>query len=335
MQRISDLRQIEKLEPGCVLTIGNFDGVHIGHQQILRVARRAADERAVAVVAMTFEPHPLAVVRPGSAPPVLTPLELKAALLSDCGVDLLFVAESTPELLALSPEQFVQRFMVEHIRPSLVVEGRGFGFARGRSGTIETLAELGRVHGFEVEVLEPMRIELAGGTQKVSSTLVRELLAAGRVREAAAALGRAYRLIGPVVPGRGRGRRLGFPTANMGRPAQVLPAEGVYAGRAEFADSAEVLFTAGPGRPAAVSIGTTATYGQTDQLLIEAHVLGSRLGELYGKYVAMDFVERLREQRKFATESELAGQIADDCEKARRILDRAFGGSGEDADGTG
>jgi len=321
MQRISSVSQLEKVRKGCVLTIGNFDGVHVGHQQILAAAKEAAAQRETQLLVMTFEPHPLAVLRPEKAPGVLTPLALKERLLTELGADCILVVESTSELLSLSAEDFVRRFLVENIWPSLVVEGESFNFGSGRSGGISTLQELGVENGFDVSVVTAKEVALsAGRTVKVSSTIVRDLLANGDVADAAVALGRPYRLMERIIAGRGKGRRLGFPTANMKLPGQVIPAEGVYAGFAEVAETPDQLLSAKAKSPAALSIGTSATYGDKNPLLIEAHLLIDGVGRLYDKWLAMDFVERIRAQKKFKSESELSAQIAKDCKKVRTFL---------------
>ena len=322
MQRISSISQIQTVEKGCVLTIGNFDGVHVGHQQILTAARQAAMDRKTQLLVMTFEPHPLAIVRPEMAPGSLTPLDLKERLIAQFGADYLFVVESTPELLALSAEDFVQRFLIENIKPGLVVEGESFNFGSGRSGNIHTLEELGVANGFDVSVITAEQVELsAGRSVTVSSTIIRNLLAEGSVADAAIALGRPYRLMGRIVTGRGKGRRLGFPTANMKLPQQVIPAEGVYAGYALMADTPEQLLSSREKSPAALSIGTSQTYADIQSLLIEAHLLRDNVGELYDKHLAMDFVKRVRSQQRFDSESALVEQIAEDCENIRRVLD--------------
>jgi len=304
-----------------VLTIGNFDGVHRGHQQILTAAKQAAADRGSKLLVMTFEPHPLAIIRPEMAPGVLTPPTIKEHLVGEFGADYLFVVESNPELLALSAEDFVQRFLIENIKPGLVVEGESFNFGSGRSGSIHTLQELADANGFEVSVITAEQVELsAGRSVTVSSTIIRNLLAEGNVADAATALGRPYRLIERIIPGRGKGRRLGFPTANMKLPQQAIPAEGVYAGFVEIADTPDQLLNSQAKIPAALSIGTSATYGDTKSLLIEAHLLRDNVRELYDKHLAMDFIKRIRPQKKFDTESALAAQIAKDCKEAKEVL---------------
>jgi len=321
MQRISSISQIKTVGKGCVLTIGNFDGVHVGHQQILTAAKRAAADRGTKLLAMTFEPHPVAIVRPEKAPGVLTPLDLKERLMAQFGADYLFVAQTTPELLALCAEDFVRRFLIENIRPGLVVEGESFNFGSGRSGNIHTLEKLADANGFEVSVITAEQVELsAGRSVTISSTIIRNLLAEGSVADAATALGRPYRLAEKIIPGRGKGRRLGFPTANMNLPEQAIPAEGVYAGFVEIADTPDQLLRSHTKTPAALSIGTSATYGDTQSLLIEAHILTDNVGQLYGKCLSTDFVKRIRPQEKFDTEAALAAQITKDCKEAKDIL---------------
>jgi riboflavin kinase/FMN adenylyltransferase len=320
LRAISDFDKISK---GCVLTIGNFDGVHLGHQAILAAAGQAATKKAVELVAMTFEPHPVAILHPERAPGVLTPLELKIHLLEECGVDCLIVLEDTREMLNLSPQNFVSRFVVDNIQPSVVVEGDDFNFGLQRAGNVDTLRAFGSQKGFEVSVIGPKTIQLATGQMvRVSSTLIRYMLESGHVADAAAALGRLYRLIEQIIPGRGIGRRLGFPTLNMKKPTQVIPAEGVYAGFVKIGQTTEDVLASEEKIPAVYSIGQARTYGQEFPLLIEAHLLVGDAGDLIGKYMAMDFIQRIRSQHKFKTPEELSAQIAKDSQKAKQILPR-------------
>ncbi len=308
---------------GCVLTVGNFDGVHIGHQRILATARRIAAERMTEPAVMTFEPHPAAVLHPEKAPGVLTPLGLKEHLLAEYGVGCLVVLRDSVELLNLSPAAFVDEFLMRRVRPAVVVEGMDFNFGSGRSGDIDTLKKFGIEKGFEVVIVEPEMVKLSDADPvRVSSTLIRRLLQAGQVSDAAAALGRSYRLYGQVTAGRGKGKRLGFPTANITPAEQIIPAEGVYAGMVAVADSCEAICRAKANQPAALSIGRSSTYGTDNPLLVEAHIIGGDVGELYGRWLAMDFVERLRNQKKFRTAKDLAEQIAKDCKKVKQIVTR-------------
>jgi riboflavin kinase/FMN adenylyltransferase len=321
MQIIRTELELGKIRSGAVLTIGNFDGVHIGHQAILSAAKQTAVQRKSKLVVMTFEPHPLAILHPQKKIGILTPLALKKCLLAEFGVDCLFVLKSTLELLSLSPADFVEQFIVKNIQPGVVVEGESFNFGSGRSGGIHTLKKLGVEKGFEVSVIDSKEVKLSTSQAvKISSTIIRNILTSGRVADAAVALGRPYRLIGQVVPGHGKGKQLGFPTLNLEKPQQLVPAEGVYAGTIELADSIKEVCGAKEKIPAAFSIGRAATYGEGRSLLTEAHLLIDNVEQFTGRYMAMDFIERIRGQQKFETEKELSNQIAKDCEKAKNIL---------------
>ncbi|HON90492.1 MAG TPA: bifunctional riboflavin kinase/FAD synthetase [Sedimentisphaerales bacterium] len=329
MRTLTQRTEFGQVGKGCVLTIGNFDGVHLGHQEIFRTARRIARERGAQMVVMTFEPHPVAILHPEKAPGVLTPLSLKLHLLEEYADNCIIVLEDNKDLLGLSPEAFIDEFLMASIRPSVIVEGDDFHFGTARAGDVGTLAEFGRTKGFEVIVVPPRQIEIETTSQvlRVSSTIVRFMLEGGHVAEAAAALSRPYRLIGPIVSGWGRGRKLGFPTLNMRTPRQIIPAEGVYAGFVETAGSENDLLRERKQVPAVFSIGQARTFGDEHPLLIEAHLLIEGVGDLTGRWMAMDFVQRIRSQHKFGTPEELARQIAKDCQVARTILQSSKTGS--------
>ncbi|MBW8002294.1 MAG: bifunctional riboflavin kinase/FAD synthetase [Planctomycetes bacterium] len=322
MEIIETASDFEKIKSGCVLTIGNFDGVHKGHQLILAKAGIIANEKQTSLVAMTFEPHPVAILHPEKAPGVLTTLELKQDLLANCGVDYLVVLRDGAKMLNLSPKDFVDEFLMKNISPSVVVEGNDFNFGANRSGNIDTLKQLGEEKGFDVTVIEPQEVKLnTGQTVKVSSTMIRYMLESGHVTDAAAALGRTYRLVEKIISGRGIGKELGYPTLNMAKPTQIIPAEGVYAGFVEVEDSFEKVRKANKRVPAVFSIGQARTYGPDHPLLIEAHLLDKNIKQdLADKWMAMDFVQHIRSQHKFKSEKELADQIANDCETAKNIL---------------
>lgn len=326
LKRPSEFGQVQ---PGSILTIGNFDGVHVGHQEILGTARTLAERRGAELVVMTFEPHPVAILHPEKAPGVLTPLPLKLHLLQNYADRCVIVLKDSRDLLKLSPEQFVDKFLMTAIRPAVIVEGDDFNFGASRAGDVHILAQFGREKGFEVTVVPPRQIELATGQiLRVSSTIIRYMLEGGHVAEATRALARPYRLMGPIVSGWGRGRKLGFPTLNMSRPDQVIPAEGVYAGFVETAATPEELLQKQEHIPAVFSIGQARTFGDQHPLLIEAHLLVGPVGDLTGQWLAMDFIEHLRAQHKFNTPEELVAQIARDCEAARQAL-RSAGGRSE------
>ena len=203
----------------------------------------------------------------------------------------------------------------------MVVEGESFNFGSGRSGRVYTLQKLGKEMDFEVSIIKARDIKLTTGqTVTISSTVTRDLLASGRVEDAAVVLGRPYRLIGQIVTGKGKGRELGFPTANLQPAEQLVPAGGVYAGTVEISDSAGKVCKANQNLPAVFSISRPSIYSSENCQLIEAHLLEENVGKLYGKWMDMDFVKRIRDQRKFKTASDLSAQIARDLKKAKQIL---------------
>lgn len=309
------------VKAGCVLTIGNFDGVHLGHREILARAKGIAEARQAELVVLTFEPHPVAVLYPDRAPGVLTPLIFKRRLLHPYAEDRILVLEDNRELLSLSPRAFVADFLAERIRPSVIVEGDDFNFGANRVGNIATLTALGQDHGFEVVVVDAKYIHLSTGQRiRVSSTMIRYMVESGHVSEAALALGRPYRLTGQIVSGRGKGRELGYPTLNMHKPKQIIPAEGVYAGYVRLPGSTEELPGEGDALAAVFSIGQAATFGDQFPLSIEAHVLDRQLTDVAAAFMTLDFVTHLRSQHKFPSPEDLVRQIELDCREARRAL---------------
>ena len=322
MQVLIDRERIEQAPKGTVLTIGNFDGIHRGHQEILRAARQAATAHKTTLTVMTFDPHPGMILHPERAPGVLTPLPLKTWLLDAHGVDTLIVIGDSLSLLNLSPKDFVDQFLMAHLAPKAVVEGPNFSFGYGRSGSVQTLRALGAQHGFDVIEVPFTQFQFANDSRSgvCSSSLIRELLEKGQVGPASRLLTRPYRLIGRTIPGRGIGRTLGFPTANLDPAGQVIPAEGVYAGYVLAAESFDGVCRGQARRPAAFSIGRAKTFVTDHPLLLEAHLLESDVEDLSGKYLAMDFVEWIRGQQRFELRESLKTQIGIDCEKARAIL---------------
>jgi riboflavin kinase/FMN adenylyltransferase len=269
----------------------------------------------VATLVLTFEPHPLSVVAPGKAPPSLTPLPEKLEQLAAAGADITVVAKADPNLLTLTPEEFINR-VVARLSPVHIVEGTSFGFGRGRSGDAATLRRLGAEHGFMVTIVDPVRVTVDGGTTvEVSSSAIRRFIAEGRVEHAARCLGRAYTLIGEVVSGAGRGRQIGVPTANMGGLQQLVPGDGVYAGFARIHGKSS--HERAP-IPAAISIGTTPTFEDAGGRCVEVHLLDTE-ADLYNRQIRLEFGIRLRGQRKFASPADLVGQISRDIEAVRRF----------------
>jgi len=289
-----------------VLTIGNFDGVHLGHQAILRAGRERADAAGASLVVLTFEPPPGAVLAPEQPPERIVPAEVKHRLLLEAGADRVAVAPADAGLLAMGPERFVREVLIARLRPRCIVEGPNFHFGRGRAGSIETLRAMTEEGGFEVVEVGPVTRD---GDERVSSSLIRDLIRRGDVAAAGECLGRAYVLHGRVVSGERRGRLLAFPTANVAPAAVLTPGDGVYAARADLA---------GRTSPAAVSIGTRPTFGPAPRA-VEVHLLDAA-GDFYGQDIAVTLLRRLREQRKFPDAGALREQIAKDIERVREIV---------------
>lgn len=321
MEIIESIATTDSLAAGCALTIGNFDGVHLGHQRIIKEAQNAATRAAAKVLAvMTFEPHPAAILHPERAPRILTPLPLKKHLLENLGVDCLIILKDSLDLLNLSPADFVDRFLMKRIGPRVIIEGPNFNFGYGRSGNAQTLKDLGTTRGFDVVIVPAREIKIGASSFTCSSSIVRSFLEEGAVAKAKAALGRSYRLVGPTVAGRGVGKQIGFPTVNIQPAEQIIPAEGVYAGHVETGLNLNDVCAPGWVRPAAISIGRAKTFVSDHPLLVEAHILEDKVEDLSGKWLAMDFVERIRTQQRFESKDRLAGQIAKDCATAKKIL---------------
>ena len=313
MLRWTNLSQVPAGFGPSVVTLGNFDGVHRGHRAVLGAVVEQARATGARAVAVTFEPHPVAVLHPERAPQIITGPDHRLALLEGTGLDAVLVMEFTRELAAWTPEQFVRTVFVEALGARVVVVGKDTRFGVRNSGDVTTLRMLGREHGFEVLTMEDL-----GGEVRWSSSRVRELVAAGDVSGAAEILGRPHRVSGTVVHGDHRGRELGYPTANLGPVVSgLVPADGVYAGwllrpglPADHPDST---------MPAAVSIGTNPTFDGT-QRRVEAYVLDRTDLDLYGEDVALEFVERLRPTERYDSIEALLEQMAEDVERCRAVL---------------
>lgn len=322
MKIVDSISSFETTGKEWALTIGNFDGVHLGHQDIIRAGKEAVRKKNLKGLAvMTFDPHPVAILHPERAPAILTPLPLKRQILADCGVDCLITLKDSIDLLNLSPQDFVDEFLMKTVKPAAVVEGPNFMFGYGRSGTIETLKQLAERRGFEVIVRSPRQVQIEDNPSAMcSSSLIRNLLHQGKAQDASRLLGRLYRLIGQTVPGRGIGRQLGFPTANIDPGSQLVPAEGVYAGFVAVADTREGICAKIDRRPAAFSIGRAKTFLSDHPLLVEAHILEKDIEDLTGKWLAMEFVKKIRSQQRFENHEALKVQIEKDCRLAAEIL---------------
>jgi riboflavin kinase / FMN adenylyltransferase len=305
----------------CVLTIGVFDGIHRGHQELITTAVKAGRSRGVATVLMTFDPHPMEVVHPGSHPAQLTTLTRRAELVEELGVDVFLVIPFTPEFMKLTPDRYIHELLVEHLHVVEVVVGENFTFGKKAAGNVETLRHAGERFSFAVQAMSLVAEHHDDETVTFSSTYIRSCVDAGAVVAAQEALGRPHRVEGVVVRGDGRGHVLGFPTANVAPPMySAIPADGVYAAWFTVLGQGPVVGTVIPGErcQAAVSVGTNPTFSGRTRT-VEAYVLDTS-ADLYGQHVAVDFVARIRGQRKFAQVDDLIAEMEADTERARTIL---------------
>jgi riboflavin kinase/FMN adenylyltransferase len=297
----------------CAVAVGNFDGVHLGHAAIVERLRAAAVRHGVAAVAVTFDPHPASVLRPAEAPVPLTTPARRADLLLRLGVDAVCVQPADAALMAVEAEDFFRRVLRDRLAARAVVEGADFRFGARRRGDVPLLARLCAADGVELDVVEPVVV----GGEPVSSSRLRGLIAAGRVAEARGLMTAPYRLTGVVVVGARRGATLGFPTANLAEVATLLPAGGVYAAR---------VAVDGRDHAAAVHVGPNVTFGES-RVSVEAHLVGFA-GDLYGRTLDVDFLDRVRDTRRFASVEDLKASLADDVATAVRIAAAAASPSG-------
>ncbi|MGQ0466228.1 MAG: bifunctional riboflavin kinase/FAD synthetase [Sporichthyaceae bacterium] len=293
----------------CAVTIGNFDGVHRGHAMLAQRTAARARERGHLPVAMTFDPHPLSVVRPDRAPLMITTLADRLRLLGEAGIEAVLVLPFDEEMAALKKAPFAQLLLVETLHTSVVVVGADFHFGAQASGNVPYLREVGQRFGFEVDDVEVQ----TDGEGRFSSTRVRELIAAGDVAGAAEILGRFHHVTGPVIEGERRGRELGFPTANLAcPPGLALPADGVYAGRLADPEFGSL--------PAAISVGSNPTFGGGLTRRVEAYVLDRTDLDLYGRVVTVSFVAKLRDMAAFDSVESLIDQMNSDVDETRRLV---------------
>jgi riboflavin kinase/FMN adenylyltransferase len=296
------------------VVIGNFDGVHLGHRQVIRRARAIAAARDLGLVAVTFDPHPMAVLRPEHAPTTLTDIDTRAALLAEAGVDDVLVVPFSRDIAGWTPEEFTVRVLVETLHAAAVVVGANFRFGARAAGDVATLTTLGEQHDFTVE-----GVPLDGGPQVWSSTYVRTCLAEGDVEGAAVALGRPFAVTGRVVRGDERGRELGFPTANVPTSGLAAPADGVYAGWLRRLDAAPDDPTGQP-MPAAISVGTNPTFDGVRNRRVEAYVLDRTDLDLYDVLVEVRFVARIRGMVRFEGVEALVETMHGDVQRTRELL---------------
>jgi riboflavin kinase/FMN adenylyltransferase len=291
-----------------VHALGNFDGLHRGHIKIIERVRRVASERGLIAVVMTFDPHPPRIVRPDKAPPLLMTKHQKIEALQRAGIQAIAIVRFTHEMSRWEPEQFVRTVLVEWLHVSEVWVGANFLFGRDRSGTFSLLRSLGARYGFRAEKIDPVRYK----DFVVSSTRVRRLIAEGRVDEAGALLGHHYAIDGLVVHGDHRGRQLGFPTANVCADNELVPPHGVYA---------SIAVSDGRAYPAITNIGVRPTFEGDGQTVVEAHLLRFT-GDLYRRRLRLNFLQRLRDERRFDGPDALRAQIEADRARAETLFDQ-------------
>jgi len=285
-----------------VVALGTFDGVHLGHRAILGTALARAREIGVEALACTFDPHPMEILQPDRAPRPITPFDERLALIGEAGIDTVVVLPFTRELSAVEPEAFVKDVLLERLHAREVVVGYNHRFGRGARGDPRLLEGLAEQFGFRAHVVPPMTVDGVA----VSSSEIRAALQRGDVAGAARALGRPYAIAGPVTSGAGRGRTLGFPTANIDPDRPLLVPRGVYRGR---------VIVEGRPHAAVVNVGVRPTFDET-VLAVEAHLLDFA-GDLYGRHVRLEFVDRVRDEMRFPSVEELKAQVMRDIATAR------------------
>ncbi|HUT09952.1 MAG TPA: bifunctional riboflavin kinase/FAD synthetase [Thermoguttaceae bacterium] len=305
MNLFRDLNQLPELFRRGAVSVGNFDGVHLGHarivERLLAVARRVQGP----AIAFTFDPHPGRILRPEAAPAPISWTQRKAELLGQLGVDAVIAYPTDRAFLGLDAREFFDRILRDRLSAKALVEGPNFFFGRGRGGTIDVLRRLCVEENVILEVVSPLQI----GDAVVSSSRIRRLITAGRVEEAQSLLGRPYRIRGTVVPGARRGAKLGYPTANVGGIDTLLPSDGIYAGLA---------WVDGMSWPAALSVGANPTFDETT-LKVEAYLIGYE-GSLYERTIEVDFLARLRDIERFGSVDELVAQVDCDVAATREIV---------------
>lgn len=309
MLRLTDTADLPAQFSRTVVTIGNFDGVHLGHRALLSAVVQRATREGSKSVAVTFEPHPLAVLHPDRAPEMVSSLQERLAVIEQIGLDAVIVLPFTLDLAAMSPREFVHDVFVEGLHAGAVIVGRDTRFGAKNAGDVDTLRQLGVEFGFDVQVQQDV-----GEDGRYSSTEVRADLVTGDVAGAAKILGRAHAVTGVVVHGAQRGRELGYPTANLAQDATgFVPADGVYAGWLIRAGGA------GDRLPAAISVGTNPTFDGT-QRTVEAYVLDRTDLDLYDEVVVVEFTGHLRSNIRFDSIDDLIVQMKDDVDEARTLL---------------
>ena len=310
MPIVRDLNELPDAARGGAIAIGNFDGVHLGHLQIVRRLLERAREVSGPAIVFTFDPHPVRILRPAECPPPLTWTERKAQLLAQHGVDKIVAYPTDPQLLQLSAQEFFDKIVCGALDAQAMVEGPNFYFGHNREGNVDLLRDFTAAAGISLDVIEPYAL----GGQLVSSSLIRQLIAEGEVARAAEMLSAPYRIRGMVTHGAGRGVKLGFPTANLEAVDTLLPKLGVYAGRA-WIESAPYA--------AAIHLGPNPTFGE-GATKVEVHLIDFE-EPIYGQPLEVEFLSHLRDIVTFAGETELTTQLSQDVDQARKLVEQHDG----------
>ncbi len=327
------LEEFPSPKQGIVLTIGNFDGVHKGHQSIIARALSISQQQQMPMVLMTFEPAPVKILCPQKAPERISPLAIKIKLLEQLGVQNLLIIKPISQLLQLSPEEFADKILRRQLNVRYIVEGHNFNFGHESAGNIIYLQQIGAKLGFTAIQGQPKVITLTDGQlATISSTLIRKLVQNSQLQMAEKCMGRPFILAGNIIPGDGRGHKLGFPTANLQvmDSDQLLPGDGVFAARARIADNIERAWQSQHYYDAALSIGPCPTFTDA-KWQIEAHLLefpdtkyhhnaNTNNGNLQGKFMILQLYSKIRNQQKFSNVNELITAIRNDCENIRKIM---------------
>ena len=302
-----DLKEYGESLPYPVVTLGNFDGIHRGHQEIFRALRQEAEANRGTALVITFFPHPLKVLHPDRAPRLITNIQDRIELMECCGIDYVLCLPFNQEFAAWDAERFVREILVQKLRIKKVLVGEDFRFGKNREGGTNFLKKRGQPYGYTVRKIDPVRVD----GMEISSTRIRQSIQEGRIRESNAMLGRPYNISGTVVTGDKRGRTLGYPTANLATEAELLPSNGVYAVRVVLGEER---------RNGVASLGIKPTFSGK-QYSIEAHIFDFDQ-DIYGRSLRMEFIERIREEKSFPDAHALVEQIDLDAQQARQILEQ-------------
>lgn len=303
-----DLKEYCDPLPYPVVTLGNFDGIHRGHQEIFRILRQEAEANHGTALVITFFPHPLKVLHPDRAPRLITNIQDRVELMECCGIDHVLCLPFNQEFAGWDAERFVREILARKLGIKRVLVGEDFRFGKNREGGVNFLRKHGDAFGYTVRKIEPVRID----GMEISSTRIRQSIQEGRIRESNAMLGRSYNISGTVVTGDKRGRTLGYPTANLATEAELIPPNGVYAVRVVLGEER---------KSGVASLGIKPTFSGK-QYSIEAHIFDFDQ-DIYGRFLRMEFIERIREEKSFPDAHALVAQIDRDAEQARQILEQA------------